>query len=315
MSGFELLTGQSNDNKFSADEFLNLLRRSRDHWFEDIVVGQDCPWVFRGQPDASWELIPSAARDLTLNQLTPLIDRVRSWPVPLNHAHIPAPTGHAEMGMLLGWAAIEALNDFARLAYSLKLSPDARHSIGKESFSTTTTISAPGQTIDQPLTMLAQHHRVPTLLLDWTRRPDVAAHFATNSETLPPGSKDISVYALRIDENDYSQPATLELENTRPYRAIRGAPMVNAYLGAQDGLFTYHADRGEYAAEGKYPSLEERILEVGFAKVRLRKFVLRSSEVPRLRTLLDREGLTDAHLMPTLDNVSSTIMKRWRSQK
>lgn len=42
----------------------------------------------------------------------------------------------------------------------------------------------------------------------------------------------------------------------------------------------------------------------------LMKLFLPEAEVRRLRSLLDREGLTDAHLKPTLDNVASTAMKR-----
>lgn len=43
----------------SAYEFLDVLRRSREHWWEEH--GQ-MPWVFRGHADESWQLVPSAWR-------------------------------------------------------------------------------------------------------------------------------------------------------------------------------------------------------------------------------------------------------------
>ena len=42
----------------SADELVALLRRSNDAWWD----GSWCPWVFRGQANESWPLLPSAWR-------------------------------------------------------------------------------------------------------------------------------------------------------------------------------------------------------------------------------------------------------------
>src|SRR5438046_913105 len=44
----------------TVDDLLAYLRLSEDHW------GQGLPrssWVFRGMPDAEWDLVPSAHRD------------------------------------------------------------------------------------------------------------------------------------------------------------------------------------------------------------------------------------------------------------
>lgn len=79
---------------------------------------------------------------------------------------------------------------------------------------------------------------------------------------------------------------------------------------AQSGLLTHHPDRG-YAKLGRYPSLDERVSGMpDQTQTVLMKLFLPEAEVRRLRSLLDREGLTDAHLKPTLDNVASTAMKR-----
>jgi hypothetical protein len=41
-----------------AGEFLAKLRRSDPYWHSEKL--QDVPWVFRGQSNANWTLIPSA---------------------------------------------------------------------------------------------------------------------------------------------------------------------------------------------------------------------------------------------------------------
>jgi hypothetical protein len=45
-------------NANSADEFVEALRRSNSHWWEDRAN----PWVFRGHANESWPLLPSAWR-------------------------------------------------------------------------------------------------------------------------------------------------------------------------------------------------------------------------------------------------------------
>jgi len=41
----------------------------------------------------------------------------------------------------------------------------------------------------------------------------------------------------------------------------------------------------------------------------LRKVILPVAEISKFRQLLYREGITTAHMMPTLDNIASTAME------
>ena len=116
----------------------------------------------------------------------------------------------------------------------------------------------------------------------------------------------------------------------------RPAKSHNQFLASQDGLLTFLLDDGEYwERHGAYLPLEDLIekmaskvaevektgntkelQKVEYAKKRLfsdgqavlRKIVLSKEHVPKLRQLLLLEGITTAHLMPTLDNVAKTSL-------
>ena len=75
-------------------------------------------------------------------------------------------------------------------------------------------------------------------------------------------------------------------------------------------------DLSKFFQTGKCPSLEELVEEMDYAGFNvLKKLVLSGTEVRKFRQLLDREGTTEAHLMPTLDRVASTVKDRWMRSK
>ena len=169
----------------------------------------------------------------------------------------------------------------------------------------------------------AQHHGVPTRLLDWTYSPLVATFFATRPSD-DGEERDRAVWRLdwkRVHEKFDLPGLSLLIEDLEE-------------LFGKDGAFTpwtlmRRGARRTFAALLEPPSLDERIVAQAAVftlctdKTRpfdeflekhglgdaLTKFFIPKAEVGRLRDQLDLVGIDERRLFPDLDGVAAAIRR------
>ena len=323
----EIVEFDGDGNELTAETFLDYLRPSKDHWHTDMPMEPEgnrsgfpmyvarSQWCFRGQWNAdNWSLTPSSWRETMRPRVELAIadgkanglrdDQISEGNFWLN----------AEASILRAFH--RALEEFG---YPVpRFNSSNTYYAGFSESENEDYVDIAG---------LAQHHGIPTRLLDWTLDPLTAAYFGA-SESFRAGEADkLCVWALNLRSplvRDDGRETGFLRESQIVVR--KQSRHVNDYLRAQKGLFTEVSlshggtDYGFFDRCGRWPSLEEVVRDSyaelddslkGIATPTLRKVVLRESEADRLCERLSREGYKKAILMPTLDNLAADVLGSW----
>jgi hypothetical protein len=293
-----------------AAAFLARLKLSEDNW--GPLTDYSSPWIFRGHSDAGWPLQPRAWRRDGQEILRPLLERYRRQV----ESELPAWTTinpkwrkdlvveHTSQVL----AEVNAVVDFAeladRLGHPVAEWPDRMRP--SDVLTHRTSVAAPESFEPGRAFALAQHHSVPTRLLDWTRKPVVAAFFAAEGvEDLRAKGKDpaaIAVWAL--DTRAQSLALDLKIQTVPRYQF--------SFLHAQDGLFTWdHSGDAYFFDHGEWPRLEEMLEPKPFEVPPVRMVTLPADEADKVLRLLWVDRVSRAHLMPTHDNITAALKRRW----
>lgn len=292
----------------SATEFLECLRITHDLW-----GGQPAwDWGFRGQGNADWNLLPSAFREGTLISFA---NSTYKAPIPnLGEQH---------------WCEFKLIQHFLYLADRVGLSVpgDAQHfRLPPTTDKRWTSDEWPQEDVLETLA-IAQHHGVPTRLLDITHNALIAAFFAADDARDPQkvaGAEKFGVWA--VDLSVVRQAAALRVRTRQKPRLIHvTAPRAgNSFLHNQDGLFLLDREAShERATLGRFQAMDEVVdaiwNEMVEEPLEHLPYYRPSAASPMVEItapislamdvldLLDRDFYNRARIMPTHDNVVKTL--------
>jgi hypothetical protein len=244
-------------------------------------------FIFRGQADSNWALIPSVLRPY------------QNGPVQCRFGEVGAD--------LMVFLELTYLRNFARYCDAIGIpvpgdSQEFRREVLSGDHSDRLYIS-PSLWPDSrllDLMAMAQHHGVPTRLLDWTTKAFTAVYFACSSalaanDRWEPDTK-LAVWALNI--------SSIRLHDDVVLHYSPGA--VSPHLAAQGGLFTVHPHSGVRNSAFEVRSFESYLTDL--EEPVLTKITLPVTEARALLALCITAGFSAANIYPSADGAGRAVI-------
>jgi hypothetical protein len=256
--------------------------------------GKAC--IFRGQRDSTWALIPRVYRSAT-------IERFKRGMSSINKDH----TGQwfFEYTLLQSflthcdWSGLVVPGDSMEFRKYFRLDSISNvHGINTSDWPQDPVL---------PLMALAQHHGIPTRLLDWSDSPLIACYHAAESVVREDidGAGDMAIFALER----WRMHPQMSVKNLR----VPGS--TSPYLAFQRGSFILVANSG-HRGEAFTPdvSLESQLPDdsgfpAAFHQPWLHKITLPKSFASELLIRCSKYGITAASVFPGYDGTARAVIE------
>ena len=267
-------------------------------------------WAFRGQANSAWDLLPSAyradsrldgwrtkglgVRETDKEQMAAEWRALRAFAERADATGLPFPDDHH---LILLAPPVGANSDIMDALFDQAVWPMPRY---------------------HGVAALAQHHGVPTSLLDWSSHAEVGAYFAgrtaadwaLRSAAAPQGAERLSITAVDL----------AFLGRLPGFSVIPAARSSNANLHAQHGLFTLDRSSGwthpkevgsgvRSFSEPTDFALFEAARKASESRPVVRELTLPISEAPELLRILRGLGVSAATIFPGFDGVARDIVE------
>jgi hypothetical protein len=298
----------------SADDFLEALM-PRAPTFGESYFADDV--IFRGHSNSSWSLLPSAFRRNSFESVD-----IPSGPDPRNNCN----QVRAEALALMRFFTVADRSGMPLPEDSQSLRKELRQFADFDPGSNRGVENWPPPSV-LALMAVAQHHGIPTRLLDWSWSAKVSAYFAASGAARDlrregkarPSDEMLCVWAMTKSLFDVAAIMPQGEENPKTVELVTTPAAGNPNLHAQRGLFLLYRPPSSPPTHTVDVRPWDEVLPEAYSFMSPMKFLykllLPVSQAPRLLRLLAIEGVDGATIFPGFDGVVRSMkeLKCWES--